>query len=80
MEEADALCDRLGIFVGGELKCIGNSTELKSRYGKGYKLTITTPLSKVEEAHQYVFLISSNILLDPITQKTKANLIISFSL
>lgn len=24
MEEAEALCDRLGIFVGGKLQCIGN--------------------------------------------------------
>ena len=24
MEEAEALCDRLGIFVGGQLQCIGN--------------------------------------------------------
>ncbi len=24
MEEAEALCDRIGIFVGGRLSCIGN--------------------------------------------------------
>ena len=24
MEEAEALCDRLGIFVDGHLRCIGN--------------------------------------------------------
>ena len=24
MEEAEALCDRLGIFVGGRLQCVGN--------------------------------------------------------
>ncbi len=24
MEEAEALCDRIGIFVGGKLSCIGN--------------------------------------------------------
>jgi ABC-type multidrug transport system ATPase subunit len=27
-KEADALCDRLGIFVDGELKCVGNSSEV----------------------------------------------------
>jgi len=42
MEEADALCDRLGIIVDGEFKCIGSSADLKSRYGKGYKIAITT--------------------------------------
>lgn len=24
MEEAEALCDRLGIFVDGELRCLGD--------------------------------------------------------
>lgn len=28
MEEADALCDRLGIFVNGSLQCIGNPKEV----------------------------------------------------
>uniref|UniRef100_A0A7I4CAU7 ABC transporter domain-containing protein n=1 Tax=Physcomitrium patens TaxID=3218 RepID=A0A7I4CAU7_PHYPA len=43
MEEAEALCDRLGIFVNGELQCIGNAKELTARYGCLYVLTITTP-------------------------------------
>ncbi|KAG0592931.1 hypothetical protein KC19_1G291300 [Ceratodon purpureus] len=43
MEEAEALCDRLGIFVNGELQCIGNAKELTARYGGLYMLTITTP-------------------------------------
>lgn len=42
MEEAEMLCDRLGIFVDGSLQCIGNPAELKSRYGGTYVLTITT--------------------------------------
>jgi ABC-type multidrug transport system ATPase subunit len=28
MEEAEVLCDRLGIFVDGGFQCIGNSTEV----------------------------------------------------
>lgn len=28
MEEADFLCDRLGIMVGGNLKCVGSSKEV----------------------------------------------------
>ncbi len=35
MEEAEMLCDRLGIFVDGRLVCIGNPREITSRYG-GY--------------------------------------------
>ncbi|KAK3406294.1 hypothetical protein EUGRSUZ_K02457, partial [Eucalyptus grandis] len=42
MEEAEVLCDRLGIFVDGSLQCIGNPKELKARYGGSYVFTITT--------------------------------------
>jgi ABC-type multidrug transport system ATPase subunit len=28
MEEAEALCDRLGIFVNGALQCVGNPKEV----------------------------------------------------
>lgn len=43
MEEAAVLCDRLGIFVDGQLVCIGAPKELTARYGKYYVLTVTTP-------------------------------------
>ncbi|KAL2613896.1 hypothetical protein R1flu_025588 [Riccia fluitans] len=43
MEEAEALCDRLCIFVNGQLQCIGDSKELTNRYGGAYVLTMTTP-------------------------------------
>jgi ABC-type multidrug transport system ATPase subunit len=67
MEEADALvnyffpciltiseCDRIGIFSSGELKCIGSSTELKSRYGKGYKLTVTCDSTQREVVRDFI--------------------------
>ena len=41
MEEAEVLCDRLGIFVDGKLVCIGNPKELSSRYGGYYMFTIS---------------------------------------
>eukprot|EP00794_Sanderia_malayensis_P009397 gene9396-10385_t len=40
MEEADALCSRVGIVVKGQLKCIGTTQELKNNYGGGYTLEI----------------------------------------
>lgn len=40
MEEAENLCDRLGIFVDGSLRCIGNPKELTARFGAFYVLTI----------------------------------------
>lgn len=46
MEEAEVLCDRLGIFVGGRLVCIGNPKELTVRYGGYYvRLALYSPLS-----------------------------------
>ena len=42
MEEADALCDRIGIMSLGQLRCIGKSAELKLRYGSGFALSIGT--------------------------------------
>uniref|UniRef100_A0A7S0QQ53 ATPase AAA-type core domain-containing protein n=1 Tax=Cryptomonas curvata TaxID=233186 RepID=A0A7S0QQ53_9CRYP len=41
MEEAEGLCDRLGIFVDGALRCIGNPKELTARFGGFYILTVT---------------------------------------
>ncbi|XP_045030700.1 ABC-type organic anion transporter ABCA8 [Daphnia magna] len=40
MEEADALCSRLGIMVKGELRCVGTGQHLKNRYGSGYLLEL----------------------------------------
>jgi hypothetical protein len=36
MEEAETLCDRLGIFVDGQLVCIGNPKEITSRCARGW--------------------------------------------
>ncbi|XP_017782555.1 PREDICTED: ATP-binding cassette sub-family A member 5-like [Nicrophorus vespilloides] len=38
MEEADALCSRVGIMVKGELRCLGSTQHLKNMYGAGYTL------------------------------------------
>ncbi|KAH7847272.1 hypothetical protein Vadar_024008 [Vaccinium darrowii] len=54
MEEADHLCDRLGIFVDGRMQCIGNSKQLKARYGGFYVLTITTSPENENEVERLV--------------------------
>lgn len=38
LEEAEALCKRIGIMVGGRLRCLGSSQHLKDSYGNGYQL------------------------------------------
>ena len=40
MEEADALCSRVGIMVKGELRCLGSTQHLKNKYGAGYQLEV----------------------------------------
>ena len=40
MEEAEALCSRIGIIVKGELQCVGSVQHLKNKYGSGYSLEI----------------------------------------
>jgi ABC-type multidrug transport system ATPase subunit len=32
MEEAEALCTKMGIMVGGEFRCFGTSTHIKDKY------------------------------------------------
>eukprot|EP01100_Stratorugosa_tubuloviscum_P010335 TRINITY_DN4406_c1_g2_i2.p1 TRINITY_DN4406_c1_g2~~TRINITY_DN4406_c1_g2_i2.p1 ORF type:complete len:802 (+),score=276.07 TRINITY_DN4406_c1_g2_i2:57-2462(+) len=54
MEEADALCERIGIMTCGRLRCIGSSQHLKSKYGNGYQLSLKINLIQLEDAHDYV--------------------------
>lgn len=41
MEEADAVCSRIGIVTGGVMQCIGSGQHLKSRFGCGYTINVT---------------------------------------
>lgn len=41
MEEADTLCTRIGIMAQGKMRSLGSSTELKTRHGQGYRLSLT---------------------------------------
>jgi ABC-type multidrug transport system ATPase subunit len=40
MEEAEALCTRLGIMVGGTLRCLGSGQRLRSRYARDYQIEL----------------------------------------
>ncbi|TVT99243.1 hypothetical protein EJB05_55419 [Eragrostis curvula] len=58
MEEAEALCDRIAIMANGSLQCIGNSKELKAKYGGTYVLTVTAGEGDEEAVEQLVRSIS----------------------
>ncbi|KAF6264708.1 hypothetical protein COO60DRAFT_1482014 [Scenedesmus sp. NREL 46B-D3] len=60
MEEAEMLCDRLGIFVDGRLVCIGNPKEITSRYGGFLVFTITVPAEQEAAARHLVAAMSPN--------------------
>ena len=40
MDEADALCGRIGIMSHGLMRCLGTNLHLKNRYGNGYQIEI----------------------------------------
>lgn len=46
MDEADLLGDRIAMISNGKLQCCGSSLFLRTRFGKGYYLTIETDVCK----------------------------------
>ncbi|XP_039826350.1 ABC transporter A family member 7-like isoform X2 [Panicum virgatum] len=58
MEEAEALCDRIGISAYGRLRCTGTSKELKAKYGGTFVFTVTAAAGEDEAVEQLVRSIS----------------------
>lgn len=54
MEECEALCNRIGMLVSGQLKCIGTAQHLKTRFGRGFQLHISTGGNDIEPARIFV--------------------------
>ncbi|CAD7966528.1 unnamed protein product [Amoebophrya sp. A120] len=55
MMEADATSERIGILVGGRLKCLGSTSRIKSLYGDGYHLELILDLSGGTAAAARIF-------------------------
>jgi ATP-binding cassette, subfamily A (ABC1), member 3 len=67
MEECEALCGRVGIMVGGRLRCLGSVQHLKGRYGQGYQLEIKL----ITEDNEHIeTLVQSSGLEQSITAQT----------
>nr|DAD21804.1 TPA_asm: hypothetical protein HUJ06_023267 [Nelumbo nucifera] len=62
MEEAEFLCDRIGILVNGNLQCLGSSRELKSRFGGSYVLTISVDPIHEKDVSSMVNSLSPNAM------------------
>jgi ABC-type multidrug transport system ATPase subunit len=54
MEEAEALCQRIGIMAKGTLRCLANPMRLKETYGCGFKIYMNTVENKTEQACRFV--------------------------
>lgn len=54
MEEADALCTRIGILANGALRALGTNVHLKNKYGDGYKIDISFMPSAQERLSAFV--------------------------
>lgn len=52
MEEAEALCTKMAIMVGGNFKCIGSPQELRGIFGKGYEIQINVKQPTEEDIIQ----------------------------
>jgi len=52
MEEAENLCDRIGILINGRLVCIGSPEHIKMKYGNTYNLEIQS--QDIDRFHQTI--------------------------
>jgi ATP-binding cassette subfamily A (ABC1) protein 3 len=58
MDEAEALCKRIGIMVHGQLRALGTKQHLKNKFGSGFelvvKLQITDLARQIDEMNSFV--------------------------
>jgi ABC-type multidrug transport system ATPase subunit len=65
MEEADTLCNEIGIITTGKLRCIGNSLALKSAFTEGVKLQVVmNPENRTDEKIEDFLEVLKNKLKD----------------
>ncbi|XP_037292721.1 ATP-binding cassette sub-family A member 5 isoform X2 [Manduca sexta] len=68
MEEADALCSRVGIMVKGSLRCIGSTQHLKNLYGAGYTLEM-----KIGQSYQKATMMENEMSMSPSPLRSTEN-------
>jgi ABC-type multidrug transport system ATPase subunit/diacylglycerol kinase len=54
MEEAEVLCQRIGIMAKGTLRCIGTTLHLKQQYGRGFLLHVAYSADQSKRACTFV--------------------------
>ena len=64
MDEADALCSRIGIMSHGKLRCVGENLHLKNVYGNGYKIEARFEVGAKSDATAFMESVLSNANLE----------------
>lgn len=54
MEEAESICQRIGIIARGQLKCIGTLIHLKNKYSQGYQLRVSCDQTHRDRVHEWM--------------------------
>lgn len=54
LEEAEVLCDKIGIISHGQLQCIGTPSKMKSKFGSGYSLIINFDPKLKDQAKEFI--------------------------
>lgn len=60
MEEAEALCTKIGIMVDGQFKCFGSSQHIKDKYGMGFEIELKIRQLTDDQVKEKQQLIKSN--------------------
>jgi ATP-binding cassette subfamily A (ABC1) protein 3 len=55
MEEAETLCEKIGILVKGELLCLGTSDEIKDTYGYGFEINFQINKPDINDVYKIFF-------------------------
>ena len=63
LEEADALCDRIGMMTHGEMRVLGAPNELRIRFDQGYTLMLAAALGKEQATEALVLKLAPHAAL-----------------
>jgi ATP-binding cassette subfamily A (ABC1) protein 3 len=61
MDEAEALCDRIAIMVGGRFKCLGTATHIKNKFGSGYEFLLKVRQPRQDEIQHNLDMLTNRL-------------------
>lgn len=73
MDEAEALCDRIAIMVGGRFKCLGTATHIKNKFGSGYEFLLKVRQPRQDEIQYNLEMLSSRLNINQTIPENKVD-------